>query len=689
MPSLVSVALQQQVAIITVNNPPVNALSTEVRAGLLNAINDAQLNQQVASIIIICEGRTFIAGADIKEFGHPPKVPHLPDLVLAIAYSVKPIIAALHGTVLGGGCEIALACHYRVALEGTKIGLPEVNLGLIPGAGGTQLLPRLVGVAKAIEMIVSAKPIILPSTPDNILVHEVTDIDLLHSTLKFAKNIKPAAVLVKRIFTPVLEDDLTAIEEYAHQHLIAKRKGEIAPLKALSAILLCTQLSLDEGMRKEREIFIECRNSAQSAALRYAFFAEKKAEKPMIKNHSESLKSINKVAIIGAGTMGASIAMCLIASGLNVYLVEINAENLERGTAYISNALSSSVKKGRISEQEKTAQLSRLTPTTEFNDIADADLVVEAAFESMSVKKEIFAKLDRTVTVDCILASNTSYLDINEIASVVNRKDRVIGLHFFSPAHIMKLLEIVETKYTAPYVIASAMAFAKKINKQAALVGVCYGFVGNRMYASYGREANMLLLEGCSPEQIDRAMTTFGMAMGPLAVNDMSGIDIGYKARKENPQLTTDPTYFLPANLMVESDRLGQKTGAGFYLYDDKKRRITDDHVLKIFKTAAQSLKIKQRTYTDQQISERLILAIINEGVTILLEGIVDSAETIDTIWLNGYGFPRYKGGPMFYAKKLGWDQVRERLIALHKETEKDWWLPPYYIDSFMERKGF
>jgi 3-hydroxyacyl-CoA dehydrogenase len=684
MSTIVSVVSQNEVAVITINNPPVNALSAEVRSGLLDAVTRAQADKSIFAIVIQCEGRTFIAGADIKEFGQTPKLPHLPDVVLAIANSSVPIIAALHGSVLGGGFEIALACQYRVGLKGTQLGLPEVNLGLIPGAGGTQLLPRVLGLAKAMNMIITGKPIKLPDTADNALVHAVTDSDVLACALEFSHTFVKSNGGQKLNNKIVEQDDAEDIKQHALKNLVSKRKGQTAPLKALEAIMYTTQYTLEEGMKKSRKLFVECRDSSQSAAMRYAFFAEKKAEKPKLPSTSAPLKKIEKVTVIGAGTMGAGIAMCLLASGLSVYLLEINAENLERGMSYIKNTLASSVKKGRISEQQASDQLARLKGTTEYSTIADSHLVIEAAFESMMVKQDIFAKLEATVSTECILASNTSYLDIDEIASVVTHKSRVIGLHFFSPAHIMKLLEIVKTKHTDTNVISSCMAFAKTIKKQAALVGMCYGFVGNRMYASYGREANFLLLEGCSPEQIDKALVDFGMAMGPLAVNDMSGIDIGYKARKGNPNLSVDPAYFLAANLMVDSGRLGQKTGSGFYAYDEKLKRTSDPIVIDIFKNAAQELNISPQNYTSEKISERLVLALINEGANILQEGIAESAEVIDTIWLNGYGFPRYYGGPMFYAQQLGWKYVKESLVALHQQTGKDWWKPSAYIDSLL-----
>lgn len=679
MNSPVSISVKDNIALITVENPPVNALSQQVRKGLIDAVHQLNSREDVQTAVLICAGKTFIAGADIKEFEQPPQSPHLPDVVLAIAHSAKPIVAALHGTVLGGGCEIALACNYRISALNTKLGLPEVNLGLIPGAGGTQLLPRVVGMTKAAEIIISGKPITLPKIPDNALIHAVSNTDLLSDALEFAGNISRLNYTDSQLKLDDLADksslDMQKIEPF-----LKRRKGQLAPQRALSAILLSSEKPLQEGMLKEREWFVQCRDSEQSKAMRYAFFAEKKAQKLPDALTQFRTNKFSVVSVIGAGTMGAGIAMALLASGLRVNLLEINAENLERGVNNIKSSLQSNVAKGRIKEADCAAYLKRLVPTTQYEMLGDSELVIEAAFENVAIKKEIFACLEQVVAPSCILASNTSYLNIDEIAADLQYKERVLGLHFFSPANIMKLLEIVKTTHVSDSVIAACMDFAKQIGKQPALVGLCYGFVGNRMYACYGREANDLLLRGMSPSQIDAAMVEFGMAMGPLAVNDMSGIDIAYKARKENPNLSTDPSYFLAANLLVESGRLGQKNKAGFYRYDDNNQKYDDPDVLTIFSEAALELGISSQSFSTEQISERLMLALVNEGAKILGEGIAPNIETIDAIWLNGYGFPRFRGGPMFYASQIGFKNVISKLESLYKDTGKEYWKPSCHL---------
>lgn len=679
MNSPVSISVKDNIAVITVNNPPVNALSQQVREGLIDALVQINGQEDVQAAVLICLGKTFIAGADIKEFGQPPQAPHLPDVVLALAHSAKPIVAALHGTVLGGGCEVALACDYRISALKTKLGLPEVNLGLIPGAGGTQLLPRIVGITKAAEMIITGKPITLPKVPDNALIHAVSNNDLLSDALEFARNIGGFNHADSKSKLNELADesglDMPKIESF-----LKRRKGQLAPQRALSAILLSSKYSLQEGMLKEREWFVQCRDSEQSEAMRYAFFAEKKAQKlpdALTQFRSDKLKV---VSVIGAGTMGAGIAMTLLASGLRVNLLEINAENLERGMNFIKSTLQSNVAKGRMTETAYASHLENLVPTTQYTQLGDSELVIEAAFENVAVKKEIFACLEKVVAPNCILASNTSYLNIDEIAADLKHRDRVLGLHFFSPANIMKLLEIVKTTHVSDTVVAACMDFAKQIGKQPALVGLCYGFVGNRMYACYGREANNLLLQGMTPSQIDSAMVAFGMAMGPLAVNDMSGIDIAYKARKENPNLSADPTYFLAANVLVESGRLGQKTKAGFYRYDDNNKKYDDDSVLSLFSDAALKFNVPSQSVNAEQISERLMLALVNEGAEILREGIAPNAETIDAIWLNGYGFPRFRGGPMFYASQLGFKNVISKLESLYRNSGKEYWKPSSHL---------
>lgn len=663
----VSLATQNNIAIITIDNPPVNALSHAVRAGIVACLTQAEQDDAIKAVVIACLGRTFIAGADITEFGKTPKEPHLPTVLARINRCKKPVVAALFGTVLGGGFELALSCHYRVALNGTKVGLPEVNLGLIPGAGGTQLLPRIAGIALALEMISLGKM----KTVEQLQEHHIIDFlitddnqpnqspsqCLLAHTVAYTEQL----IAANKPSKPISQEPIglnTASTELCQQwrtKLAKKSRGQHAPQRAIDSIENALLLPFDEAIKKEREFFIQCRDSTQSSAMRHAFFAEKTAVK--VKYEAKPLP-IKSVAIIGAGTMGGGIAMCFASAGLKVILLEMNQGNLDKGIAAIATRYQQAQFRGIITSQQANDCLALISGTCDYADLSQVDLVVEAAFETMAVKQEIFTQLDLHCKAEAILATNTSYLDINQIAKATKRPEKVVGMHFFSPANIMKLLEVVKADNTNEQTLVTAMALGKKINKISVAVKVCYGFVGNRMYACYGREANMLLLEGATPTQIDHAMTSWGMAMGPLAVNDMSGIDIAYKARQENPQLSKDPTYFAAANTLVEANRLGQKTYAGFYHYDpETNKRSHDDSACQLIAEKAKQLGVKQRTdISDEEIQNRLIFALINEGANILAEGIAAKASDIDVIWLNGYGFPRYIGGPMHYAETIGID---------------------------------
>jgi 3-hydroxyacyl-CoA dehydrogenase len=699
MTSPVSLATHNNIAIITIDNAPVNALSHAVRSGLFSCIETAEKDNDIKAIIIQCLGRTFIAGADISEFGKTPLEPHLPDVLAKIDGCTKPVVAALFGSVLGGGFEVALSCHYRVAIKGTKVGLPEVTLGLIPGAGGTQLLPRLAGVELALEMITSGKPQLV----DKLLSKGVVDLlaevshtkgDLLNQVLSFTQtlleNDKGTRSTSKiKIEPPENSDEL--FNEWRSK-LSKKLRGQKAPQYCVDSIANAVTLSYKNGIKKEREMFIECRNSSQSRAMRHAFFAERTAAKLSLAKPSKEVTTpaINSVAIIGAGTMGGGIAMCFAKAGIAVKLLEMSQENLTRGINAIEERYTQALKRGLMSEQQLTQCMALIEGTCEYKDLANVDLVVEAAFETMAVKKEIFSTLDTVCKPETILASNTSYLDIDEIAQATNRPEKVLGMHFFSPANIMKLLEVVRAEQTNDSTLKTAMDLGKRIGKISVAVNVCYGFVGNRMYACYGREANMLLLEGASPSQIDTALQAWGMAMGPLAVNDMSGIDIAYKARQENPNLPDDPTYFCAANTMVEAGRLGQKTGAGFYLYDSEtKRKVNDDSVLTSFKDQAEKLGITQRdNISDEEIQNRLIYALINEGANILDEGIATKASDIDVIWLNGYGFPRYFGGPMCYANEIGLGKVVSIIKNFQQQLGDKYWKPAALLEKLVKQNG-
>lgn len=677
------------IAIINIDSPPVNALSREVRQGIIDAITQAEQDENIKAIVINCQGRTFIAGADIKEFGKTPEEPHLPDVLQRINQCSKPIVAALFGTVLGGGFELALSCHYRVAVKGTKLGLPEVNLGLIPGAGGTQLLPRIAGVELALSMITSGKPQKVEQLDDYDIIDLLISADnsneehLLNETVAFTKQLVEQGKSSKVIsLQPMIlnSEQKQAAQQLCQQYrdkLAKKSRGQQAPQKAINSIENSFTLPLNEAMAKEREYFLACKGSAQSRAMRHAFFAEISAAKLLHSSQTKpTISQIKSVAVIGAGTMGGGIAMCFANAGFNVTLLEMSQNNLAKGINGIAKRYQQAQTRGIMSKQQVNQCMALITGTCDYQDLAQVDLVVEAAFETMAVKQQIFSQLEKVCKAEAILASNTSYLDIDEIAKATSRPEKVVGMHFFSPANIMKLLEVVATKYTDEQTLATVMALGKKIGKISVAVKVCYGFVGNRMYACYGREANMLLLEGATPQQIDNAMVQWGMAMGPLAVNDMSGIDIGYKARQENINSPDDPCYFAAADMLVETGRLGQKTHAGFYQYDEQtNKRSPDEKAIMLIQAHATQLGIKQRSdISNEEIQQRLIFALINEGAFILEQKIASRASDIDAIWLNGYGFPRYLGGPMCYADELGLEKVIATIKKFQQQSGSNYW---------------
>jgi len=677
------------IAIINIDNPPVNALSHAVRQGVVDAITQAEQNENIAAIVINCQGKTFIAGADIKEFGKTPKEPHLPDVLQRINQCKKPIIAALFGSVLGGGFELALACHYRVAVKGTKLGLPEVTLGLIPGAGGTQLLPRIAGVELALTMITSGKAQKVEQLDDYGIIDLLISADssnkdhLLNKTVAFAKELleqKQTSKIITQQPMPLNSEEkqaALALCQQFREKLAKKARGQQAPQSAVNSIENAFTLPLNEAMAKEREYFVACRGSAQSRAMRHAFFAEKTAAKLITSDDSKPTPAeIKSVAVIGAGTMGGGIAMCFANAGISVTLLEMSQSNLAKGVNAIAKRYQQAQTRGIINKEKVNQCMALITGTCDYQDLAQVDLVVEAAFETMQVKQQIFSQLDKVCKPDAILASNTSYLDIDEIAEVTTRPEKVVGMHFFSPANIMKLLEVVATKYTDAQTLTTAMTLGKKMGKISVAVKVCYGFVGNRMYACYGREANMLLLEGATPQQVDNAMVKWGMAMGPLAVNDMSGIDIGYKARQANTDRPDDPCFFAAADMLVEAGRLGQKTHAGFYQYDEQtNKRSPDDSAVNLIKAHAAKLGIKQRNeISDEEILKRLIFALINEVAYILEQIIASRASDIDAIWLNGYGFPRYLGGPMCYADEIGLETVVATIKKFQRQAGNTYW---------------
>ena len=661
------------IGIIIINYPPVNALSQSVRQGLIDGINQFENDDSIKIIIIRCAQRTFIAGADIKEFNQTPLEPHLPDVVNRIEASSKPVIASLFGTSLGGGFEVALACHYRVAIEGTKFGFPEVNLGLIPGAGGTQRLPRIIGTKKSIEMITSGKHYSVDDFKDTSLFDCVFDKEenLDSETINFARDlIESDCSSFVRVGERAVQNDIDNWQQTLLK-IENKSRGKDAPVVATKVIRDSINLPIFDGMALERSEFVKLRTSDQSAALRYAFAAERASTK-----HSFDAQPmrVENVGIIGGGTMGSGIATAFLSSGFKVYLIEQNQQSLDIGKEKIEKNFLSNIKRGRMSQAQVDLYLSNLATSMDYQMLASSDLVIEAVFENMDVKKEIFSKLDAICKKDCILATNTSYLDIDEIASVISRPEQVIGMHFFSPANIMKLLEVVKAKQSSDKALVTAMAIAKNLSKIPVLVGVCFGFAGNRMYTRYGREVQQMLLEGATVSQIDNALTNWGMAMGPLAVADMSGIDIGYHARSSQPFPEYDKGYFKPSEIMFEKGRYGRKTGAGYYLYDEGNKSKTEPEVEHLFKAKAEELNISQKQFSDEEIVRRTLYALISEGLQLLKDGIVQQASDIDVIWLHGYGFPRHKGGPMFQAKQIGKIRLEAELNKLRNQEGARIW---------------
>ena len=657
--AVASLAVEGDVAIVTVNSPPVNALSQKVREGILTNVTKAVALPEVKAVVLICAGRTFIAGADITEFGRPPQAPSLADAQAAIENASKPVIAAIHGTALGGGLEVALCCHYRVAVPSAKCGLPEVKLGLLPGAGGTQRLPRIVGPEKALEMVTSGQHVGAKQCLAMGLVDElVSEGELRAGAIAFAKRVVAEGRPLKKVRE---SDDKVAAargkpEIFAEFRKANARKfrGFDAPEYNIRCIEAAVNLPFDEGMKVERKLFLELMQGTQSAAQRYVFFAERQVWKiPDVPEDTPTVP-VNKVGMIGAGTMGGGIAMNFANAGIPVTLVETRQEALDRGMAVIRKNYENTAKRGRMSMEDVDKRMALLSGTLDLNALADCDMVIEAVFENMAIKKEVFGKLDTIVKQGAVLATNTSALDINEIATAVRRPEAVIGMHFFSPANVMRLLEVVRGAKTSKPVIATAMGVAKKIGKIAALSGVCPGFIGNRILYARTLQAQSMILEGAMPWDIDRVLYDFGLPMGPFAMSDLAGLDIGWS--KETSKSST------VREVLCEMDRRGQKTSAGYYDYDEKRTAKPSPVTEKIIRDFMARKGVTPRTITQQEILERCVYPMINEGAKILDEGIAIRACDIDIVWINGYGWPVYRGGPMFYADTIGLANVVAKL---------------------------
>ena len=657
--SVADLAIDGEVALVTINSPPVNALSQAVRDGLKQGVEAAGANDAVKAIVIICGGRTFIAGADISEFGKPHAPPYLPDVLDRIENASKPVVAALHGTALGGGFEVALTAHYRIAVPSAKCGLPEIKLGLIPGAGGTQRLPRLVGVEKALDVILSGSPFGAREAKEWGVVDELAEEgQLRESALRFARRLIAEKAPLRKV-----RDRFDKLEparghpeifEAIRKANMRKFRGFEAWEKAIESVRNSVELPFDEGIVKEREMFMALLQTTQSKAQRHVFFAERQAAKVEGIAAAEPTRRIASVGVIGAGTMGGGIAMNFLSAGIPVTIVETSKEAIDRGVSIMRRNYEATAKKGRLTMAEVEERMSKLSPSLDMGALAQADLIIEAVFEDMELKESVLKRLDSIAKPGAILASNTSYLDIDRIAAETSRPEDVLGMHFFSPANVMRLLEIVRGAKTSKSVLATVIQLAPKIGKVGVVVGVCHGFVGNRMLGQRQREAMKLILEGAAPWDVDRVIVAFGMPMGPFAMSDLAGLDIGWSAQTSKRSTIRE--------ILCEEGRRGQKTGAGFYDYDEGRNAKPSAHVEGIIREFAKSKGVEQRKIGDAEILERCTYPMINEGAKILEEGKAQRASDIDIVWIYGYGWPVYRGGRMFYADTLGLKTVLAKL---------------------------
>ena len=677
MPEVVSYALDGDIAVITVDNPPVNALSLPVRRGLAACFERFAGDASAKAAVLICSGRTFIAGADITEFDKPIEEPWLPKVVHYIEDLAKPVVAAIHGTALGGGLETAMGCHYRVAVAAAQVGLPEVSLGLLPGATGTQRLPRLAGVEAALNAMISGRPMPAKVAHEKGVLDAIIDGDLKAGAVAFARDLVKAGKGPRKVREIALDAaSLPAGFFSDYRKSIAREtRGFFAPEQIIKCVEAAVSLPYDQAVKRENELFMQCMTSPQSRAQRHLFFAEREVSKVPDVPKDTALRPIHQVAVVGGGTMGGGIAMNFANVGIPVILKEINQEALDRGMAIIRGNYEGPVKKGRMTQEAMDKCMALITPTLDYKDLGNADLVIEAVFETMAVKEIVFKELDAVCKQGAILASNTSTLNVDEIAAFTRRPEDVIGLHFFAPANVMTLLEIVRGAKTSNEVIATSMALAKTIRKIGVLVRVCFGFVGNRMFFPYVREAQRMMLEGVPPERVDRVAFEWGMAMGPHGVSDLSGLDVFDKLNKEWKDKPNDPAYCRMIHALVEKGRLGQKSGAGIYKYEGR-TPVPDPEVTALAKAEAERLGVQQVEVSDEEIIERLLFAMINEGALILDEGIAMRASDIDVVFCHGYGMPRHRGGPMKYADEVGLAKVVAAMEKYRARYGDLYWTP-------------
>jgi 3-hydroxyacyl-CoA dehydrogenase len=687
--SIVRVEQDGEIAVIIVSNPPVNTITAAVRAGLDQALRTLATLTAVRAVLLLCEGNTFFSGADVGEFNGPPKETEYRELFGKLEALPIPVVAAMHGTVLGGGLEITLACHYRVAAPGTRFGFPEVTLGIIPGAGGTQRMPRLIGIEKTLELILGARPIDTAQALALGFLDEVIEGNFKDGAIAYVRRLLSHGAGPRRTnaqsTTPIGAEVLARFKEQAGKQY----PNRIAPLTAIEAVTASATLSFEQGLLLEDRLVNGAKRTPESRGSVHVFFAERETRKvpglPQGPSHE-----IRSAGIIGAGTMGGGIAMCFANAGIPVTVVDTTAEALQRGLGVIDKNYQSMVKRGRLTPEDKDKRMALIGTALDYGAFAEADVVIEAVFEDMPLKKKIFGALDRVVKAGALLASNTSTLDVTEIARTTRRPADVVGTHFFSPANVMPLLEVIRTELSGATAIRTAMDLAKLLRKTPVLARVCYGFVGNRMMEGYAREAERIVLEGATPLRVDSVLEQWGMAMGILAVFDMAGVDVGVNVHKANAdRYPPDPTYYQADFALVEAGRVGQKSGKGYYRYEPGDRsRHEDPEALALLRARAQQLDVPQRAHSDQEILNRCLYPLLNEGFRILEEGVVQRAADIDVVWTSGYGFPRYRGGPMFYSELIGLDALLKGIENFRKEFGPMHWEPaPLLVDLVKKRK--
>lgn len=685
----VRVELVDGVAVMSIDNPPVNTITAALRSGLSTALDQIASMTGVRAVLLRCEGSTFCSGADIGEFSGPPKEAEYRALFARFEASSVPVIVALHGTVLGGGLELALACHYRLAAPGTRLGFPEVTLGIIPGAGGTQRMPRLIGVEKTLDLIINAKPIDAAEARELGIIDQIIEGDLRDGALAYAAKLLDAGGTPRptsaRNVDPATAGDAAMMRLTAlAQKLYPNREAALSAIKAVQASVI---LPLDQGLLAENEIVNHAKATLESRALVHVFFAER-ATRRVVGLPAGEGRAVRSGGIIGAGTMGGGIAMCFANAGVPVTVIDTSQEALDRGFGVIDRNYASMVKRGRLTDQEHAKRMALIRGSLDYADLAGADVIIEAVFESMDLKKAIFGKLDQVAKPGALLASNTSTLDVAEIARATSRPGDVVGLHFFSPANVMPLLEVIRTDASSPSAVRTAMDLAKPLRKTPVLTRVCYGFVGNRMMEGYAREAERMVLEGATPKQVDDVLERWGMAMGILAVFDMAGVEVGVNIHKANAQhYPPDPTYYQADFALVEAGRFGQKNGKGYYRYEKGDRnRHEDPEAIAILRARAQALEVPARTHSDAEILERCLFPLLNEGFRILQEGIVQRASDIDVVWTSGYGFPRYRGGPMFHAEAIGLKTLLEGMRRFRAEFGPMHWEPAALLVELVDK---